>query len=148
MIAQAYHPLFAQSTTWEACVHRALQSAHSWQEINFIFQEQERNAQMQMSGLQSDVGKLRADLTEADQHVEKLKEDIHLRENELSALREQTFNLQKLDEQFPILQAQVRQFNWTGQSCNFSRSACFTRRHVCSLFVIRDRRQRKQKCHF
>ena len=65
-----------------------------------IFQEQERN-----------VSEVSANLREADNHVQKLKEDIRLRDEELSDLREMNYNLRRLQEQFPILEAQVRQFN-------------------------------------
>ena len=69
---------------------------------NCIFQEQERAAQTQIDNLS---GQLR----DEDNHVQKLKEDIRIKEEELSELRERNFHLHKLQEQFPILEAQVSQ---------------------------------------
>ena len=65
---------------------------------------------MERSALHSHVGELTAHLKEADCFGEKLKEDIRIREDELSDLREKTFCMRKLEEQFPILEAQVRQY--------------------------------------
>ena len=73
------------------------------QEINnCIFQEQERAAKTEIDNL---TGQLR----EEDDHVQKLKEDIRIREEELGELRERNFHLHKLQEQFPILEHQVSQ---------------------------------------
>ena len=70
---------------------------------NCIFQEQERAAQTQIDNL---TGQLR----EEDDHVQKLKEDIRIKEEELSDLKERSFHLHKLQEQFPILEHQVSQW--------------------------------------
>ena len=69
---------------------------------NCIFQEQDRAARTQIDNLTNQ-------LREEDDHVQKLKEDIRIREEELSELREKNFHLHRLQEQFPILEAQVSQ---------------------------------------
>ena len=67
-------------------------------------QEQE----IERTALHSHVGELAAHLKEGDGLREKLKEDVLIKEEELSDLREKTFHLRKLEDQFPILEAQVR----------------------------------------
>ena len=52
---------------------------------------------------------LNTQLREEDDHVQKLKEDVRIREEELSELRERNFHLHRLQDQFPILEAQVSQ---------------------------------------
>lgn len=65
------------------------------------------NNKEQVRAAQTQIDNLTGQLREEDDHVQKLKEDIRIREEELGELRERNFHLHKLQEQFPILEHQL-----------------------------------------